>query len=495
MHTAVNQSVARLNVLLVEDNPGDADLVRERLDEARAPIFDITRAITLAQATHVLSHEIVDAVILDLNLPDSYGIDTVRRIVFLRSNAPIIVVSGKVTEELRTEALKEGAEEMFSKDETNNRLFWRSVVQIVDRKREQQKHQFQFQLLLDAMPDAIVVANKAGMVRYANQTAVDLLDRRRNDLLDTGLDFSIADSKLTEVTIPGRGQERVCEMRVVRIDWGGEHTYLASLRDITERKRAEALQARSTELEAENRRILEATRLKSEFLANMSHELRTPLNSIIGFSGLLHDGMVNAAAPEHKEFLGDILAAGHHLLHLINDILDLAKVEAGKVTFCPGHVDLAALIRESVVILGATYSNSKVQIAVDLDASLVDVHIDPGRFKQILYNYISNALKFTPADGRVIVRTRAEGEAAFRLEVEDNGIGITAQDVGKLFMEFQQLEAGIAKHYQGTGLGLAITKRLVEAQGGSVGVSSVPMKGSIFFAVLPRQPHQEQASS
>ncbi len=121
MHTAVNPHVVRLNILFVEDNPGDADLRRERLDAARTTIFDLTRAITLEQATHVLSHRAVDAIILDLNLPDSRGIDTVRRVNFLRNDAPIIVVSGEMTEDLRTEAIKEGAEEMFSKDETNNR--------------------------------------------------------------------------------------------------------------------------------------------------------------------------------------------------------------------------------------------------------------------------------------------------------------------------------------------------------------------------------------
>jgi signal transduction histidine kinase len=495
MPTAVNQHVVRLNILLVEDNPGDADLVHERLEEAHTTIFEVTRAITLAQATDVLSHAEVDAVILDLNLPDSRGIDTVRRVNFLMKDTPIIVVSGEMTEDLRTEAIKEGAEEMFSKDETNNRLFWRSVVQIVDRKREQQRHQYQFQLLLDAMPDAVVVVNHDGVVRYVNQTAIDLLGRRRNDQLDENLNFSVENTELTEIVIRHADSDRICEMRVVRIDWGGEHTYLASLRDITERRHAEALHARSAELEAENRRILEATRLKSEFLANMSHELRTPLNSIIGFSSLLFDGMVDSAAPEHKEFLGDILAAGHHLLHLINDILDLAKVEAGKVSFSPEPVDLAVLVRESVAILGATSSKGKVHIAIDLDTSLADIVIDPSRFKQILYNYISNALKFTPAGGRVIVRTRAEGHAEFRVEVEDTGIGIATRDIENLFTEFYQIETGSAKQHQGSGLGLAITRRLVEAQGGTVGVSSGVGKGSIFFAVLPRHPRLEADSS
>ncbi|MBV8665533.1 MAG: response regulator [Burkholderiaceae bacterium] len=495
VYTTDDQNIVRLSVLLVEDNPGDADLVHERLDEARTPIFDVVRAVNLADAIHILSQDMVDAIILDLNLPDSYGINTVRSISILQCSVPIIVVSGSMTEDLRIQAIKEGAEEMFSKDETNNRLFWRSVVQIVDRKREQRKHKYQFQLLLDAMPDAIVVVNQGGKVRYVNQTAIDLLDRRPNDILPKDLLFSIANTKLTEISVPFRTSEIACEMRVVRLEWGGEPTFLVSLRDITERKHAEILHARSAELEALNLRVLEASRLKSEFLANMSHELRTPLNGIIGFSSLLYDGLVDKSSPEYKEFLGDILNAGQHLLRLINDILDLAKIEAGKVSFCPETVDLLAIVEESVAILGSTYPNSHAPISIDVDVALREVYVDPGRIKQILYNYLSNALKFTPSEGRIAVRAKAEGEAEFRIEVEDTGEGIPAPDIDKLFSEFHQLETGTAKKHQGTGLGLAITKRLVEAQGGMVGVTSVLGKGSVFFAVLPRQAGHTQGAS
>jgi PAS domain S-box-containing protein len=257
--------------------------------------------------------------------------------------------------------------------------------------------------------------------------------------------------------------------------------------DVTDRSRAEELRARGSLLELQNRRIQEANRLKSQFLANMSHELRTPLNAIIGFAELLHDGVVEPGAPEHKEFLGDILASSRHLLGLINDVLDLTKIEAGKLEFFPEPVSLASIIEEVCNILRAIAAAKSICVEVDPSPSLTDISIDAARLKQILYNYLSNALKFTPAGGRVTVRTRPEGPATFRIEVEDTGIGIAPGNIGRLFVEFQQLEDATTKRHAGTGLGLALTRSLVEAQGGSVGVRSVPGQGSVFHAVLPRK--------
>ncbi len=260
-----------------------------------------------------------------------------------------------------------------------------------------------------------------------------------------------------------------------------------ALRESRERTQSEEIRQRSQELELQNRRIQEASRLKSEFLANMSHELRTPLNAIIGFAELLHDGQVDPAMPEFREFLGDILSSGRHLLQLINDVLDLAKVEAGRLEFRPEPADLPKIINEVCAILRTTASVKQIRIETEVDPELRDVVLDAGRFKQVAYNYLSNALKFTPIEGKVTLRARAIDGDRFRVEVEDTGIGVATVDLGRLFVEFQQLESGSGKRHQGTGLGLALTKRLVEAQGGSVGVTSVLGKGSTFHAILPRQ--------
>jgi signal transduction histidine kinase/CheY-like chemotaxis protein len=257
-------------------------------------------------------------------------------------------------------------------------------------------------------------------------------------------------------------------------------------RKALEERNAELVDARRR-LEQRTEQIAAASTYKSQFLANMSHELRTPLNAIIGFAELLHDGAVSPDTPEHKEFLGDILTSGRHLLQLINDVLDLSKVEAGKLDFHPEPASLTQIIGEVLAILRTTAADKRITVTPTVAPEIDRVTIDPARFKQVLYNYASNALKFTPEDGRIEIRATAADGDRFRLEVEDTGIGIAPDDVGRLFVEFQQIDGGIARRQSGTGLGLALTRRLVEAQGGEVGVESQPGKGSTFSAVLPRR--------
>jgi nitrogen-specific signal transduction histidine kinase/CheY-like chemotaxis protein len=247
----------------------------------------------------------------------------------------------------------------------------------------------------------------------------------------------------------------------------------SAIRDITERKRLEY-------------RMQEASRLKTEFLANMSHELRTPLNAIIGFAELMHRGKVGPVSAEHHEYLGDILTSSKHLLHLINDVLDLAKIESGKMEFRPESVDLDKLARDACDIVRGLAASGRLQVDTHVDAEVATVIVDPARVKQILYNYLSNAIKFTAPGGRITIRIAPEGPALFRIDVEDTGVGIAADDLDKLFVEFQQLDASAAKQYQGTGLGLALTKKLAEAHGGQIAVRSTPGEGSTFSVILPR---------
>ena len=275
--------------------------------------------------------------------------------------------------------------------------------------------------------------------------------------------------------------------RPLRSETGEVRAAVVTLRDVTARRRLSVMRERSLELTEQYRRAQEVSRLKSEFLANMSHELRTPLNAILGFGELLHNGEVPPESPEFKEFLADIVASGRHLLQLINDILDLAKVEAGKLAFHPEPVDLAVIVQQATQILRGKAAEKRIALAVAVDPKIGPVEADPARLMQVLYNYLSNALKFTPDGGHVEVRVSREGEDAFRIDVQDDGIGIAEKDVGELFVEFRQLDAGSTRQYGGTGLGLALTRRLVEAQGGSVGVRSEVGKGSLFYAVLPRK--------
>ncbi|HEX9263490.1 MAG TPA: response regulator [Candidatus Binatia bacterium] len=251
-------------------------------------------------------------------------------------------------------------------------------------------------------------------------------------------------------------------------------------------ERSAQLRAAHDELQSQYLQIQDANRLKSEFLANMSHELRTPLNAIIGFAQLIHDGKVGAISADQHEYLGDILTSADHLLQLINDILDLAKVESGKLEFNPEPVDLAKLITEVRTILQPLAASKRLDIGAEVDNAVAQVTVDPAKLKQVLYNYLSNAIKFTLEAGHITVRARPELDNYFRLEVEDTGIGISPDEIEKLFVAFQQLDASTTKKHQGTGLGLVLTKKIVEAQGGRVGVQRARRQGSIFYAVLPK---------
>jgi len=271
---------------------------------------------------------------------------------------------------------------------------------------------------------------------------------------------------------------------------GGKPTHmLGIISDITQQKFDEVARMNAQRLEAENRQILEANRIKSQFLANMSHELRTPLNAVIGFADLLQSGAVDADADKRRVFLGHIGASGRHLLRLINDLLDLSKVESGRFEFFPEPVNLARLVKDVTDTLSPASQAKHIAVDTQIDAALDDLVLDPARLKQVLYNYLSNAIKFTPDRGHVTVRARPEGAKRFRIEIEDTGIGIAADDLPRLFTEFQQLDASASKRHQGTGLGLALTRRLVEAQGGSVGVRSEPGVGSVFHLLLDRVPN------
>jgi PAS domain S-box-containing protein len=276
----------------------------------------------------------------------------------------------------------------------------------------------------------------------------------------------------------------------------------AAARDVTELKRFEqTLQQKNIELEA-------ASRMKSEFLANMSHELRTPLNAIIGFSEVLRDGLVGDMTDQQREFIGDICGSGKHLLSLINDILDLSKVEAGKMTLDLEPVEVSSFLENSLSIIREKASARRIRVVMDEASDVGTIQADARKVKQILYNLLSNAVKFTTEGGevtlkacrvpRAVVGARsgawqcrsvalADNEFSEFLEVSvtDSGIGISGDGLERLFQPFSQVDSGLARKFEGTGLGLAMVKLLAELHGGTVAVASAVGRGSRFTVWLP----------
>jgi PAS domain S-box-containing protein len=293
----------------------------------------------------------------------------------------------------------------------------------------------------------------------------------------------LIDVSITLSAIRDASQQIVGASKIIR-DITAAKVAEQEVRDLN-RDLEQRVSTRTAELATAKERAEAADRLKSEFLANMSHELRTPLNAIIGFSDLMYKGKAGPLLPDQTEYLGDILTSAKHLLALINDVLDLAKVESGRMVFRTESIDLARLADESCASLRALVATKRIRLNVHVDPLMPRVVGDAGRITQVLYNYLSNAIKFTPEDGRIELRITPEGTAWFRIDVIDTGIGISTAQQHKLFTRFSQLDASATKSHQGTGLGLVLTKRLVESHGGTVAVTSEPGRGSTFSAMLP----------
>jgi signal transduction histidine kinase len=252
------------------------------------------------------------------------------------------------------------------------------------------------------------------------------------------------------------------------------------------------VQERTNELRETNLRLMAADRSKNQFLANMSHELRTPLNSIIGFSSVLIDATRGLLMPRLHRFLENIHAAGNHLLALINDILDLSKIEAGKMELRADTFDLHETIAAVERVMKGFAAEAKVQIVSSIDPSLPNVRLDEGRLKQILFNLLSNAVKFSPHGGIVSITCRLVGKEysplgfdTVRVDVADQGIGIPSDELQRIFVEFYQTEQGRRARNGGTGLGLSLTRNFVELHHGRIEVKSKPAEGSTFTLYLP----------
>ena len=275
---------------------------------------------------------------------------------------------------------------------------------------------------------------------------------------------------------------------------------IGTVQDITERKRMEAanrelnrnletqVAERTRELVMARKEAEAANQSKSEFLANMSHELRTPLNSIIGFAEVIADEMAGPINDSQREYLGDVIDSSTHLLSLINDILDLSKVEAGQGQLDLGVFSVSELVSHSMVLFKEKAMKHQIALKTEIDEHVGEIRADERKIKQVLVNLLANAMKFTPDGGQVQVQVTSGGDEDVRFLVRDTGIGITEEDISRLFQPFQQLETELTRKYPGTGLGLSLCRRFVELHNGRIWVESEPGAGSSFIFELPVEP-------
>jgi PAS domain S-box-containing protein len=375
--------------------------------------------------------------------------------------------------------------------------------------------------LIESNIDALMTTDPRGIITDVNKQTEELTGCTRDELIgapfknyftdsgraEAGINRVLNEGKVTNYELTARARDGT--LTVVSYNATTFHDrdrrlqgVFAAARDMTELKRYEqTLQQKNDELE-------DASRMKSEFLANMSHELRPPLNAIIGFSEILRDGLMGEMTDQQRGFIGDIFNSGQHLLSLINDILDLSKVEAGKMLLDLEPVPMSALLRNSLSIVREKAATRRIRLGMDAAAELGPIQADARKVKQIVYNLLSNAVKFTPEGGEVTLRAgrvdRAEvgrlsgswtgrtfpvADSPFaeflEISVTDTGMGISMEDLEQLFKPFSQIDGGLARKFEGTGLGLAMVKLLADLHGGSVAVESAVGEGSCFTVWLP----------
>jgi signal transduction histidine kinase len=291
------------------------------------------------------------------------------------------------------------------------------------------------------------------------------------------------------VTVQGRVLE--VELVSVVIEYLGKPAVQAIVRDVTERKRA------ARELQAAKEAAEAANASKSAFLANMSHELRTPLNAIIGYSEMLEEDASDGGQAAIVPDLRKIQAAGRHLLTLINDLLDLSKIEAGKLELTLESCDVSALVREVAATVHPLVKKNGNILRLTCPEDVEPIDVDPTRLRQVLLNLLGNATKFT-SKGEVALEVAPEGangERWIAFRVKDTGIGMTAEQMGRLFQPFSQADASTTRKYGGTGLGLVISRRLARLMGGDVTVESEEGRGSTFTVRLPAPTAESAAGS
>jgi len=294
------------------------------------------------------------------------------------------------------------------------------------------------------------------------------------------------------------GEAFPLDLAVSEIYTDGKRQFIGTVRDITERVLAEQ------NIADKNRELEQNNRMKSEFLANMSHELRTPLNAIIGFSEVLKDGMTGQMSEQQTDYIGEIFNSGQHLLSLINDILDLSKIESGKMELDLEQTNIPDLLHNSLSIIKEKAMKHRIKISQEIGDGIENCWIDRRKIKQIVFNLLSNAVKFTPDGGSVYLRVHkitnkkmdaSSNENFLEISVSDTGIGISDADQKKLFSAFVQADSSLARKYEGTGLGLVIIKKLAELHGGTVDMRSEQGKGSTFTVWLPYRTDGEKDES
>ncbi|MFZ1546607.1 MAG: Tar ligand binding domain-containing protein [Candidatus Nitrotoga sp.] len=433
------------------------------------------------------------------------------------------VAAGNLTQRIEIRSTNEIGQLMKALKQIHDHL-----VKVIGQVRDSEAH---IRAVLDNVDEGIISINEGGVIEIFNPAAEQIFGYKVDEIIgkNAGLltcepsrgqlnDALERHQQFNKPTAPGLSREIVgvrkngtnfpLELKTREIHFNTRRLYIVVTRDLTASKQAEAEQKKHEQVQQRNVELEAASRMKSEFLSTMSHELRTPLNAIIGFSEALKDGLIGDLTDEQRGYIGDILESGQHQLALINEILDLSKMEAGKMTLHPEPIDMALLLSNSLTMIREKAAAQHIHLNLDITDGLSNIQADEHKVKQIVYNLLSNAVKFTPEGGDITLRARRVSRAQvgqltgrwaglslpwsdnkisdfLEISVTDSGIGIANEDFERLFTPFNQIDSRLAREFEGTGLGLAIVRGLAELHGGTVAVESAEGQGTCFTVWLP----------
>ena len=483
-----NKNNKIIKVLLIEDNPQVAPLIRKVLAKGKSNAFELECCDSFSQGLKRLSEGRFDILLLDLNLPDSQGLDTFLRVHAQAPKIPIIILTILDNEALAIEALKMGAQDYLVKGEFDILLLARSIRYAIERYENQEQlrrakgelaiSEARFRNMIEKDADGILIVDRNGVVSFVNPAAEALFNYKAEDFLGQLFGYPVVVGELTEIDIVRGDVKKIAEMRVVEIEWEEECAHLASLRDITERKRM------IEELEQTQQHKLQ---LKDQFLSHVSHELRTPLGAIHQFVTILLDRLAGDLNAQQHEFLEITLQNVKQLRTMINDLLEVTRAGTDKLTVEPRVTSIIEIVAE----VSGTFVTRSIQKGVvllaDVPEDLPLIFADPQRVRQILVNLVDNALKFTPKDGTITIRVQVSDQDPNFLcvAVADTGCGITSDDTKHIFDRLYQGSNIVDNGRTGLGLGLYICKELVSLNGGRIWVESQIGKGSTFSFILP----------
>ena len=532
----------KVNILLVDDDPLDRRLVEVTLARSNTSVqYNVETAGTLSEATERLSNGNYDVLLLDLNLPDSSGIDTVQKARDINSDASIVVLTGLDDEEMGLEAIRKGAEDYLIKGKSLEHILVRTIRYSLERKRVRQRiteTENRFRSVVQTAGSAIFVLSPEHRILEWNEQAEHLYGWQRQEVLNKDylqlfVPEEIRDKVASDMRKVLSGKTIKSFENSIRIRDGSRRILLwnasalfdakgkpigviAVGQDITDRKRMEdelrhhreylelivnertaSLQEVNEQLrnEIDDRKQIEqklliakreaeaANRAKSEFLANMSHELRTPLHSILSFASFGTKKYASAKPEKLLDYFNTIKKSGQTLLELLNDLLDLAKLESKKVMFAFEPSDLGVLVRSVTNELDTLLSERNLSIRHEVSRFDGEVTLDADKIKQVLRNLLDNAIKFSPEGGTIDVDV-CRVDSSVRVSVRDQGPGIPQDELETVFDKFIQ-SSKTKTGAGGTGLGLAICHEIIAAHKGRIWAENRPEGGTVFSFEIP----------